>query len=392
VKPAGPVVAQVCKTIVHPQSGKLSVVRVLTGTLTPDSVLTDTSRPGVQTRPGGIYRLQGKKQEAVTSAGPGEIVALARLENVQTLDTLTTGGIRTVMPGIDLPEPVFAVAIAPRDRLDDAKLSQMLARLIDEDPTLRLTRAEFTSELQLCGNGEVHVSIAAERLARKYRVAVDTRPPQIAYRETIANATEAHARYKHQTGGHGQFGEVRLRIEPRERGHGVSFEEKIVGGAVPRQFFPAVEKGVREALTRGAAGFPVTDVHVTLYDGSFHAVDSSEASFKTAASMAIRDALPKCSPLLLEPVSVVDVRVPEAFASAIVAQLTAKRGIVQSFGPAGDGAGYRVAALVPQAELASYITELRTATQGLGSFRSRHERFDPVPPKIVDTIKGAVPA
>ena len=390
VKPAGPVVAQVVKTIVHPQSGKLSVARVLTGTLTGDSVLTDTSRPGVQARPGGIYRLQGKKQEAVTSAGPGELVALARLDAVHTLDTLTTGGIRTVMPGIALQEPVFAVAIAPRERLDDAKLSQMLARLVDEDPTLRLTRAEFTNELQLCGNGEVHVGIAAERLARKYHVAVETRPPQIAYRETITAGTEAHARYKHQTGGHGQFGEVRLRIAPRERGNGVTFDTQVVGGAVPRQFFPAVEKGVREALARGVAGFPVTDLNVTLYDGSFHDVDSSEASFKTAASMAIRDALPKCAPQLLEPVLAIEVLVPEPFASTIVAQLTAKRGIVQSFGPTENATAYRVAALVPQAELATYITELRTATQGLGSFTSRHERFDPVPPKIVEGIRAPV--
>jgi elongation factor G len=392
VKPAGPLVAQVCKTVVHPQSGKLSVVRVLTGTLTADSVLTDTSRSGVQSRPGGIYRLQGKKQEAVTSAGPGELVALSRLEAVQTLDTLTTGGIRTVMPGIALSEPVFAVAIAPRERLDEAKLSQMLARLIDEDPSLRLMRAEFTNELQLCGSGEVHVATAAERLERKYHVAVVTKPPQIPYRETIANGSEAHARYKHQTGGHGQFGEVRLRIEPRERGHGVTFEEKVVGGAVPRQFCPAIEKGVREALARGASGFPVTDLHVTLYDGSFHAVDSSEASFKTAAAMAIRDALPKCGTVLLEPIAQIEVFVPEPFASTTVSQLTAKRGVVQSFGPTENAAVYRVAALVPQAELATYITELRTATQGLGSFNSRHERFDPVPAKIVDTIRSAVPA
>jgi elongation factor G len=390
-KPGGPVVAQVCKTVIHPQSGKLSVVRIFSGTLTGDSVLTDTSRTGVQSRPGGIYRLQGKKQEPVASAGPGEIVALSRLDGVHTLDTLTTGGAHTVMPALDLPEPVFAVAIAPRDRLDEAKLSQMLARLIDEDPALRLMRAEFTNELELCGSGEVHVAIAAERLARKYHVAVDTRPPQITYRETISNGTEAHARYKHQTGGHGQFGEVRLRIEPRDRGHGVSFEEKVVGGAVPRQFFPAVEKGVREALLRGPAGFPVVDLHVTLYDGSFHAVDSSEASFKTAASMAIRDALPKCGVTLLEPIVAIEVLVPEPFASATVSQLTAKRGVVQSFGPSEDAAFYRVAALVPQAELAHYITELRTATQGLGSFRSRHERFDPVPPKIGETIRETAP-
>jgi elongation factor G len=378
-KPGGPVVAQVCKTVIHPQSGKLSVVRIFSGTLTSDSVLTDTSRSGVQSRPGGIYRLQGKKQEPVTSAGPGEIVALSRLENVQTLDTLTTGGSHTKMPSLDLPDPVFAVAIAPKDRLDEAKLSQMLARLIDEDPALRLMRAEFTNELELCGCGEVHVAVAAERLERKYHVAVQTREPQIAYRETITNGTEAHARYKHQTGGHGQFGEVRLRIEPRERGHGVSFEEKVVGGAVPRQFFPAVEKGVREALLRGPSGYPVTDLHVTLYDGSFHAVDSSEASFKTAAAMAIRDALPKCGVRVLEPITAIEVRVPESFASATVSQLTAKRGVVQSFGPSEDAAFYQVSALVPQAELAHYITELRTATQGLGSFRSHHERFDPIP-------------
>ncbi|MGA2396079.1 MAG: elongation factor G [Candidatus Lustribacter sp.] len=378
-KPGGPVVAQVCKTVIHPQSGKLSVVRIFSGTLTSDSVLTDTSRPGVQSRPGGIYRLQGKKQETVTSAGPGEIVALSRLDAVQTLDTLTTGGVKTVMPIIDLPEPVFAVAIAPKERLDEAKLSQMLARLIDEDPALRLMRAEFTNELELCGSGEVHLAVAAERLQRKYNVAVQTKEPQIAYRETISTGTEAHARYKHQTGGHGQFGEVRLRIEPRERGHGVTFDEKVVGGAIPRQFFPAVEKGVREALMRGPNGFPVTDLHVTLYDGSFHTVDSSEASFKTAASMAIRDALPKCGVTVLEPISAIEVLVPEPFASATVSQLTAKRGVVQSFGPAEDSAMYRVAALVPQAELAHYITELRTATQGLGSFRSRHERFDPAP-------------
>jgi elongation factor G len=378
-KAGGPVVAQVCKTVIHPQSGKLSVVRIFTGTLTIDSVMTDTSRPGVQSRPGGIYRLQGKKQEPVTSAGPGEIVALSRLDGVHTLDTLTTGGVRTVMPAVELPEPVFAVAIAPRDRLDEAKLSQMLARLMDEDPALRLMRAEFTNELELCGSGEVHVAIAAERLERKYHVSVETRAPQIAYRETISYGIEAHARYKHQTGGHGQFGEVRLRIEPRERGHGVSFDEKVVGGAVPRQFFPAVEKGVREALLRGPNGFPVVDLHVTLYDGTFHAVDSSEASFKTAASMAIRDALPKCGVTVLEPIAAIEVIVPEPFASATVSQLTAKRGVVQSFGPAEDPAFYRVAALVPQSELAHYITELRTATQGLGSFRSHHERFDPAP-------------
>ena len=374
-KAGGPVVAQVCKTVIHPQSGKLSVVRVFSGTLTGESVLTDTSRPGVQSRPGGIYRLQGKKQETVQSAGPGEIVALSRLDAVQTLDTLTTGGVKTVMPAVDLPEPVFAVAIAPKERLDEAKLSAMLARLIDEDPALHLMRAEFTNELELCGSGEVHLAVAAERLQRKYNVAVQTKEPQIAYRETITTGAEAHARYKHQTGGHGQFGEVRLRIEPRERGHGVSFDEKVVGGAIPRQFFPAVEKGVREALMRGPNGFPVTDLHVTLYDGSFHSVDSSEASFKTAASMAIRDALPKCGVTVLEPISAIEVTVPEPFASATVSQLTAKRGVVQSFGPTDNAAIYRVAALVPQSRT--------RALHHRAAHRHARPRLVPKPPRTL---------
>jgi elongation factor G len=294
------------------------------------------------------------------------------------------------MPAEVPKEPVFAVAIRPRERLDDAKLSQMLARLIEEDPSLRVMRGEFTNELQLCGCGEAHVGVAAERLARKYHVAVDTRPPQIPYRETITQTIEQHSRYKHQTGGHGQFGEVRLRIEPRERGYGFTFHEKVVGGVVPRQFFPAVEKGVREALLRGPSGFPIVDLAVTLYDGSYHAVDSSEASFKTAASMAIRDALPKAGPVLLEPIVTLDAQVPETFASAVLGQVTGKRGSVLSFEPLEGSAGqYRIAALVPQAELANYITELRTATQGLGTYTCRHERFEIVPPKLAQSIRDA---
>ena len=383
----GPAIAQVCKTIIHPQSGKVSVVRVFTGTLTSDATLTDTSRDGMQIRSAGLYRLQGKKQEPVSSAGPGDIVAIGRLEGVQSLDTLTTGGDKSVMPGITLAEPVFAVAIRPRERLDEAKLSQMLARLLEEDPALRLIRAEFTNELELCGSGEVHLAIAAERLARKYNVAVETKPPQVPYRETITQPVEQHSRYKHQTGGHGQFGEVKLRIEPRERGNGVTFAEKIVGGVVPRQFFPAVEKGVREALLRGTSGFPVVDLHVTLFDGSYHAVDSSEAAFKTAASMAIRDALPKCGPVILEPILYVQAIVPESYASTILGQLTGKRGAVLGFGPTDVPGYYKVEAHVPQAELATYITELRTATQGLGTYTWKHERFDVVPPKVAQTLK-----
>jgi elongation factor G len=382
--PTGPVVAQVCKTIVHPQQGKLSVVRVFTGTLSSSTPLVNASRGNAGVRLSGIARLFGKKQEPVTSAGPGAIVALARLENVATGDTLTSPNAGVVMPTMPLAEPLFAVAIAPAQRLDEAKLSQALGRLIDEDPALRVARAEFTNELQLLGSGETHLSTATERLARKFNVDVKTHPPSIAYRETIQSGTEIHSRYKHQTGGHGQFADVKLRFEPRERGAGVTFAEKIVGGVVPRQFFPAVEKGVREALaTGGPHGFPVTDLHVTLFDGAFHDVDSSEASFKTASGMAVRDALAKLGTVVLEPLMRVETKVPSSFLSAAVSQLTAKRGQILGFEGADKPGWDRILALVPQAELGRYATELRTASAGLGTYSAKHERFEIAPERAV---------
>lgn len=383
-RPDGPVVAQVCKTIVHPQQGKLSVVRVFTGTLSGATALVNASRANATVRLSGIARLFGKKQEPVTSAGPGSIVALARLDGVGTGDTLASPNAKVLLPTVPLSEPLFAVAIAPAQRLDEAKLSQALGRLIDEDPALRVARAEFTNELQLLGSGETHVSTATERLARKFNVDVKTHPPSIAYRETIQTSTEIHSRYKHQTGGHGQFADVKLRFEPRERGAGVSFAEKIVGGVVPRQFFPAVEKGVKEALaTGGPHGFPVTDIHVTLFDGAFHDVDSSEASFKTASGMGVRDALHKLGTVVLEPLMRVETTVPSPSLSAAVSQLTAKRGQILGFEGADKQGWDRISALVPQAELGRYATELRTATAGLGTYAAKHERFEIAPERAV---------
>ncbi len=377
--PAGPVVAQVIKTIVHPQSGKLSVVRVFSGTIKADSTLTDITQGDERARSGGLYRLQGKKQEAVTEAIAGSIVAIARLEAVKTGDTLTSNGHKVLLERVPFGEPVFAIAIKPKERIDEAKIFQMLARIIDEDPALRLSRANITNEFLLLGSGEQHVAIAVERLGRKYKVEIETAPPQIPYQETIAGNTEIHSRYKHQTGGHGQFADVWLRFETRERGAGVSFGEKIVGGVVPRQFIPAVEKGVREALMRGPGGHPVTDVHVTLFDGSYHDVDSSEQSFRTAAGMGVREALPKCHPTVLEPISRVSVTVPTQYTSAVIQQLTGKRGQILGMNPS-ERAGFDIVeADVPEVELSRYITELRTATQGLATFHAHHERYDPVP-------------
>ena len=388
--PSAPLVAQVCKTVTHPQSGKLSIVRMRQGTLAADAALVDASRENLKVRAAGLYRMQGKKQEPLERAEAGDIVAIARLDSVRTGDTLVTSAAMEPLPVPSLAEPLYAVAIRPKERLDEAKVSQMLARIVEEDPTLRVERAEFTGELQLLGLGEVHVATALSRLARKYHLALDSHAPSVAYRETIARGGDVRARYKHQTGGHGQFADVVLRFEPRERGHGVTFSEAIVGGVVPRQFFAAVEKGVRDALARGpVAGYPVVDLHVTLIDGAYHAVDSSEQSFKTAAGMAVRDGLTKCEPLLLEPIAYVEAIVPDDSASAIVSGLTAKRGQVLSFEPAERGGFQRVVACAPQAELGRYITELRTTTRGLGTYAWRHDRFEAAPPNVSRTLAAA---
>jgi len=389
VRADGPIVAQICKTSVN-QQGKLSIARIFTGTLKPDSPLIVSSRNNATIRTSGLYRLQGKKQNPITEAGPGSIVGIARMENVGTGDTIVSPGCDVVMPTVPLSDPMFAVAVKPKEKLDEAKLSQSLARLIEEDPSLRVGRAEFTNELQLLGSGEVHVSTALERLSRKYNLTLDAKEPAIAYRTTITGSTEVHARYKHQTGGHGQFADIKVRIENRPRGHGVTFEDKIVGGVVPRNFIPAVERGVREALERGPINnYPVVDVHVVLYDGQYHDVDSSDQAFRTAGSMAMRDGIPKCKPVVLEPIVRLDAEVPNTYASSALSQVTTKRGQVLAFEPSEKPGFHHIAAFVPQAELSHYITELRTISQGLGTFRWKHDRFEIVPQKIADQLATA---
>jgi len=388
---AGPVVVQICKTFVHPQSGKLSVARVVTGTLTPETQLVNVSRGDAKERVGGLYALMGKNQSAVQKAEPGSIVAIARLESAQTGDTLCSGGAKTIMAVPALPRPAFILAIRPHDRSDEAKLSQLLGRLRDEEPTLVVERAQFTDELVVRGHGEMQLIVVAERMARKYGVKLDTQLPQVPYRETITGKTQQQGRYKHQTGGHGMFGDVHLEIEPLPRGEGFKFAERIVGGVVPKQFHPGVEKGVREALERGAvAGYPVVDLRVTLYDGSYHAVDSNEAAFKMAASVGMRDGMPKCNPVLLEPVQRVEISIPTHYTSAVLQQVSGRRGQILSYGAHDDRQGWDIVkALVPQAEMLRYLTELRTATQGLGSYTAVHDHFEVAPPKVVQTVSAA---
>jgi len=384
VKDDGPVVAQVIKTYIHPQSGKLSLSRVITGTINADSQLIDINRSGNKERVGGLYWLLGKKQETMATAGPGSIVALARLETPHTGDTLATEKTTAVMFAPPAAPPLYSLAIAPKNRNDETKLSTLLAKLVEEDPLLKVDRDPDTHEYCLYGQGEVHLTICRQRLERKYNIQLDSHKPSIAYKETIHSKAEAHGRHKKQTGGRGQFGEVYLKIEPLERSSGNKFSESVVGGSVPRQYIPGVEKGVMEALQKGPlAGFPVIDVSVNLYDGSFHDVDSDEMSFRMAGILAMKEGLPKCHPIILEPIAEVTVHVPAQYTSGVLSQMTGLRGQILGYGANPNRSGWdEVKANVPQAELWDYIIELRTLTQGLGYYLWHFSHMAPVPPDL----------
>ncbi len=384
VKDDGPVIAQVIKTYIHPQSGKLSLTRVFTGTITGDSSLIDTTRGSSKERIGGLYWLLGKKQETMATAGPGSIVAIARLESPRSSDTICTEKETTIMPAPPPPPPLYSLAVAPKNRNDEAKLSTLLAKIVEEDPVLKVDRDPDTHEFCLYGQGEVHLTLSRQRLERKYNIQLDSKRPKIAYKESIQAKVEAHGRHKKQTGGRGQFGEVYFKIEPLERGSGSKFSESIVGGSVPRQFIPGVEKGVLEALARGPlAGFPVVDVSVNLFDGSYHDVDSDEMSFRMAAILAMRDGLGKAHPMILEPITEVKVIVPSNYTSGVLGQMNGLRGQILGYGPHPTRSGWdEVTAHVPQGELWDYIIELRTLTQGLGYYVWKFSHLSPVPPTL----------
>ena len=382
VKEDGPVVAQVIKTYIHPQFGKLSLARVFTGTINGDAHLTVSSRSGAkEERIGGLYWLLGKKQETLSTAPAGSIVAIARLEAPHTGDTVVTGKESTVMYAPPSPPPLYSLAISPKSHGDEAKLSTLLAKMVDEDPTLKVDRDPDTNEYCLYGQGEVHLTLTRQRLERKYHLELDTKRPQIAYKESVQSKVEAHGRHKKQSGGRGQFGEVYLRLEPLERGAGVKFGESIVGGAVPRQYIPGVEKGVMEALLRGPlANFPVVDISANLFDGSFHDVDSDEMSFKMAAIIAMREGLQKAHPIILEPIAEVTVVVPSTHTSGVLSQVTGRRGHILGYGPSETRSGWdEVSAHVPQGELWDYIIELRTLSHGLGFYTWKFDHLSPVP-------------
>ncbi len=376
----GDAVVQILKTYFTPQGGRLSLARIWQGTLNDGMALN-----GV--RIGGIYRLMGQQQQPLQQAQAGEIVALGRLEGIATGDVVSSGSQKPDLPrGLQL-KPVFALAIAAVNRKDEVKLSSALTKLIEEDPSLYWEQHGDTKEVILWGQGEIHLQVALDRLARKYNLPMTTHLPQVPYKETIKTSTKSHGRYKHQTGGHGAFGDVYLDIKPLARGEGFHFHESIVGGVVPKQYIPGVETGVREYLGHGPLGFPVVDIDVTLTDGSYHSVDSSEQAFKQAARLAMTEGLPKCHPVLLEPILSVTVLAPSEYTAKVLQLISGKRGQIQGFEASAEWKGWdQVTAYLPQAEMHDFIVELRSLTMGVGFFQWDEDHLQEVPDKLRDAV------
>jgi len=383
--PAGPPLAQVFKTISDPYVGKISLLRVLSGTIRPDIVLTNP-RTHTDEKLHVLQLLRGKETEPLAEAQAGDILAVPKLADTATGDTLAPKNSPVVVPRPE-PEPAtLSVAIRPRSKGDEDKLMTGLHRLQDEDPSLVVERRDETHQTVLSGTGETHLAVTCERLQRKFGVEVETEDVIVPYRETITQPAEAEGKYKKQTGGHGQFGVADIRIAPLERGEGFHFVDEVVGGAIPKQYIPAVEKGVQEAMASGGVyGYPVVDVQVTCYDGKYHPVDSSEMSFKMAGSLAFKEALAKAGPVLLEPISRLVVTVPSSMQGDVLGDLNARRGRVLGT-EAVDGGKQRISALVPTAEIQRYAIDLRSLTGGRGRFSAEHDHYDPVPPNLVDRV------
>jgi elongation factor G len=374
----------VFKTLMDPFVGRLSYLRVLSGVLHADSTVFNSSRR-TKEKSGHLYTLLGKKHTAVSSAGAGEIVAIGKLKDTQTGDTLSDEHAPICYPKTVLPRPVLSFAIEPKSNADIEKISLGLHKLIEEDPTLEFSRHADTKEMVLSGLGQLHIDLALEKLRRKYGADVVIHMPKIPYRETIRATAQAQGKYKKQTGGHGQYGDCWLEIGPLPRGEGFKFENKVVGGAIPRNFIPAVEKGVIEAMHHGSlAGFSVVDCRVAVYDGSYHAVDSSEMAFKIAGSMGFKKALEAAQAVLLEPIMTVEVEAPADNIGSVIGDLNARRGRILHV-EAKDHTE-QITALVPMAELLTYATALNSFTAGRGSYAMEFARYDEVPRELATRI------
>jgi len=374
----------VFKTLIDPFVGRLSYFRVLSGVLHGDSTVFNSSRSSKE-KCGHLYTVLGKKHTVIPSAGAGEIVAIGKLKDTQTGDTLCDEHAPICYPRTVLPRPVLSFAIEPKSNADIEKVSLGLHKLIEEDPTLEFSRHADTKEMVLSGLGQLHIDLALEKLRRKYGAEVILHMPKIPYRETIRSTAQAQGKYKKQTGGHGQYGDCWLELTPLPRGEGFKFENKVVGGAIPRNFIPAVEKGVVEAMHHGSlAGFPVIDCRVAVYDGTYHTVDSSEMAFKIAGSMGFKKALEAAHPVLLEPIMTVEVEAPADHIGGVIGDLNARRGRILHVEAMEQTE--QITALVPMAELLTYATMLNSLTAGRGGYTMEFARYDEVPRELAVRI------
>jgi len=385
-----PLVVWVFKTIADQFAGRISLFRVISGTLKSDSTVQNLTRQAPE-RVGHLVVLEGKTQMQVPEVHAGDLAAVAKLKDTHSGDVLGDPKSGFTIQPLSFPEPVLSYAIVPKTRGDEDKISTSMHRLQDEDPSIGYTRDEQTHDLLLSGQGQMHIEVTVAKLRRRFGVEVELKPPHIPYRETIALPTEAHGRHKKQTGGHGQFGDCKVRVEPLPPGSGVVFEDDIFGGSIPRQFVPAVEKGVREACGRGyLAGYPMVDLKVIVFDGSYHDVDSNEMSFKMAGRLAIRDAMTRAKPTLLEPVMMVEVYAPSDFAGDLMGDLNGRRGQIAGMDTRGSNTVIR--AHVPMAEMLTYEQTLTATTGGRGGYHMEFHHYAEVPAHLHGKIVAAAQA
>ncbi|HEV8310205.1 MAG TPA: elongation factor G [Methylomirabilota bacterium] len=379
-----PFSALVFKTFTDPHVGKLTLFRVFSGTLSGNSQVYNASREARE-RVGQVALMQGKEQRGVDVLGSGEIGVVAKLKETLTGDTLATEAAPVVFPAIAFPEPAISFALQPKAKGDEDKISNALARLAEEDPTLRYHYDPETRQLLISGVGQLHIEVTLERMKRKFNAEVNLLPPRIPYKETVRGRAQVQGRHKKQTGGRGQFGDCWIEIEPLPRGSGFEFVDKIFGGSIPRNFIPSVEKGVRARLERGVlAGYPVVDVRVTLYDGSYHSVDSSDIAFQLAGQVAAEKAVQEAKPTLLEPIMNVEVTVPSDLAGDVIGDLNSRRGRIAGMEPSGETTAVR--AQVPLSEMLNYEPNLRSMSGGRGSYSMEFSHYEELPGMLAEKV------
>ena len=384
VDPSGPLAAFVFKTTADPFVGKLSVFRVYRGSIHSNSEVWNTNRRQAE-RIGQLYLPRGKSQENISEVAAGDIGAIGKLAATVTGDTLCVRDHQVRFEPIEFPVGYYSVAVTPASKADLDKMSTSLARIVEEDPSLRLSRQMETGDMVLTGLGDAQIDVAIDKIKRKFGADLHTRLPRVPYRETITKVTQSEYRHKKQSGGHGQYGHVLLRLEPMDRDQGFEFGSEIVGGRVPREYIPSVEKGIVKTLEEGVvAGYPVVDLKAVIYDGSYHDVDSSGMSFEIASSQALRKGMADAHPILLEPIVKLTINVPEAYTGEVMSDLNGKRGRILGMTPQGK---YTVVeAEVPQSEVQRYAQDLRSLTQGRGSYSMEFDHYEPVPQNIEQRV------